>query len=223
MAGAEPSACRSALLALARAHAALWQSPLLEGRFWLVRQDIQCRTRHSMYRAARKEFSRRYAALLPLGLDRIASWLDQHGEAVARRLHGDAPETLIHGDFRYDNLFFDDAPDPVVVIDWQLASRGAGAYDVAYLLGGALRADVGHSDELALLRAYHDELLAGGVKDYPYERFARDYARALLVVLQTIATTDPEQLGAPRGVALIDLWIERLVARARFVDLGTLL
>jgi hypothetical protein len=224
VAGAEIDECRRVLVAMARAHAALWESPLLEGRFWLIRQDLQCRTRHQMYRTSRRVFAERFAGLMGDGLDRLSAFLDTDGEEVTRRLHRDAPETLIHGDFRLDNVFFDGRePDPgVVLIDFQLVGRGCAAYDVAYMLGGALSSEASSSDEEGLLRAYHEELLNGGVKDYEFARFRRDYERGLLTVLQTIATTDMMEMGEDRGAELIRLWVERLVARGRNLDLPAL-
>jgi hypothetical protein len=222
--GGAPADCERALVAMAAAHAALWESPQLEGRFYLTRQDLQTRTRHSMFRDARDDFTKRFAALLPRGLDRLVEWLDANGAEVARRLHSDAPQTLIHGDFRLDNIFFeDDAADPVIIIDWQLVGRGCAAYDVAYLLGGALRADAPREVELALLRGYHDALVGHGVKDYDYDRYVRDYERGLMTVIQTMATTSEVEMGEERGLTLIDLWVERLFARARHIDLDALL
>lgn len=225
VAGGGVEDCRRALIAVARMHAAFWESRLLDGRFYLTKQDLSCRTRHLMYLDARADFERRFSALFPLGLDRLAAWLGDHGAEVARRLHGDAPQTLLHGDFRLDNLFFDDTnpTDPTVVIDWQLAGRGCAAYDVAYLISGALPVDVSRADERALLAAYHDALVAGGVKDYDAARFELDYARALLCVLQVVATTDTMEMGDDRGVRLIERWAERLLARAKDLDLARLI
>ena len=223
--GARPEDCGRALEALAGAHARFWESPLLEGRFWLTRQDLQSRTRHTMYRDSRDDFAQRFERLLGQGLDRLLDFLDRNGTALPRRLHGSAPQTLIHGDFRLDNIFFDksEGDDEVVIIDWQLAGRGCAAYDVAYLLGGALPVDLSREDERSLLHAYHEALEAGGVKGYSYAEFARDYERGLLTVLQTIATTDEIEMGEERGAALIEVWVERLLARSRDIDLATLL
>ena len=225
VAGARPEDCGRALQALAGAHAALWESPLLEGRFWLARQDLQSKTRHTMYRDSRSDFAQRFEPLLGQGLDALLDFLDRRGTALARRLHRSAPQTLVHGDFRLDNIFFDgrQGEDEVVIIDWQLAGRGSAAYDVAYLLGGALPVDLSREGERSLLHTYHDALEEGGVTNYGYSEFARDYERGLLTVLQTIATTDVIEMGQERGVDLIDVWVERLLARTSGIELATLL
>ncbi len=54
----------------------------------------------------------------------------------------EAPTTMIHGDYRADNLFFE-ADGTVAALDFQLIGTGRGAYDLAYFvtqsLGGRRR------------------------------------------------------------------------------------
>jgi hypothetical protein len=241
--GGSPEDCARILCAVARAHAAFWQSPLLADRFWLVRQDLDLRMRYGMFRSSRKAFAARFRALHEEGLGRSVDWMGEHGLELTRRLHGSAPETLNHCDLRLDNVFFDDGArdarlesadanphgardangDDVVVFDWQLVRRGPAAYDVAYLLSGALSPEVDRATEERLLRDYHQALVAGGVKDYDFERLRVDYQRSLLAILGTLAATDQVEMGDDRGVTLMDLWIERLAGRLRNVDLNAVL
>ena len=177
-----------------------------------------------MYRDSQPQFAERFDPLLRQGFARVTDWIGEHAYELAQRLHRGAPQTLIHGDLRLDNVFFDEEKpdDPVILIDWQLAGCGAGAYDVAYLLGGSLDAASGRDVEEDLLRTYHETLIEYGVKDYAYGEFRRDYERALLTVLQTIASTDTMDLGENRGASLIDLWVERLFVRTRELELDRL-
>ena len=49
------------------------------------------------------------------------------------------PLTLLHGDYRLDNLFFDPgAEDPVAAIDWQICGLGRAPYDIAYFMSQSL-------------------------------------------------------------------------------------
>jgi thiamine kinase-like enzyme len=84
------------------------------------------------------------------------------------------PHTLVHFDYRADNLFFDDVGD-VVVIDFQAISKGGGAADVGYLLSQNLASDVRREHEDELLHTYHDTLLANGVRGYEFDQLAADY------------------------------------------------
>lgn len=102
-----------------------------------------------------------------------------------------APNTVVHMDYRPDNLMFGRQPDatPIVVVDWQTVSDGPALTDVAYLLGGsfepARRAEV----ETDLIRRYHERLVASGV-DYSFDDCWRDYRVGSVwgVVMTVIAT-----------------------------------
>ena len=108
------------------------------------------------------------------------------GRRVARIKHrlAEPPQTLVHGDYRLDNLFFGDSESDhtLTVIDWGDVLRGRGMYDVAYFLTGSMRIEHRRSQEMALLRRYHTQLLHGGVRDYDFDRCVRDYRLAMLGV-----------------------------------------
>ena len=122
-----------------------------------------------------------------------------------------SPHTLLHCDLRLDNVFFRD--DEVVIFDWQLVRRGPAAYDVAYLLSGALAVDVASSDVEGLLSTYHAALQRGGVADYAFDRLRHDFVLGLHSVLFSLASIDQVDLGDGRGIDLIRGWIQRLHAR----------
>jgi len=84
------------------------------------------------------------------------------------------PSTVLHGDFRNDNLMF--GLDRVVVLDWQTVTLGAALSDVSYFLGGSLLPDIRRSAERDLVRHYWDRLAAHGV-DLDWERCWEDYRR----------------------------------------------
>jgi hypothetical protein len=81
-------------------------------------------------------------------LDRLGGRLDPDvvevvealAPQVGRWMHGTGgPTTLVHLDFRADNLLFGAGPDatPLTVVDWQTLGVGSGATDVAYLVSGS--------------------------------------------------------------------------------------
>ncbi len=69
---------------------------------------------------------------------------------------------LLHGDIRADNLFFDG--DHLKVVDFQFASRGAGAADIAYLVSQGLPTEVRRGHDEALVREYLERLAEHGVE-----------------------------------------------------------
>lgn len=88
--------------------------------------------------------------------------------------------SLMHGDYRLDNLLFSPDRSSITVVDWQTLGAGLPARDLAYFTATSLlpdqRADL---DEL-LVAAYHDELLSLGVTDYDRDSCWRDYRLGLL-------------------------------------------
>ncbi|OBB01387.1 aminoglycoside phosphotransferase [Mycobacteriaceae bacterium 1482268.1] len=121
---------------------------------------------------------------------------------------------LLHGDIRADNLFFDG--DRLKVVDFQFASRGVGAADIAYLVTQGLPSEVRHGHDEALVREYLERLAAYGVTDYGFDEAWRHYrlAAAYLMVLPVITLNGwdamPERSRAlcltltDRAVAAID-------------------
>ncbi len=222
LAGADPSVCARVLELAAKLHGRFWQDPGLEHTFWLAKQNVGLRIRTGMYRHARKDFRRRCRELPESDWQPIIDWLDANCGALNAVVHGEAPQTLIHCDLRLDNVFFHPEGD-IVLADWQLVGVGAAAYDVAYLVSGALRTDEAPEVEHELLRGYHAALESNGVEGYPFERFQRDYWRGLFAVLQILATTNSVDLGEGRGTDLIRCWLDRTLTLLRRAPLDEVL
>nr|MDT0663947.1 phosphotransferase [Micromonospora sp. DSM 115978] len=87
--------------------------------------------------------------------------------------------SLIHGDYRLDNLMFDGDTE-VVAVDWQTLEIGFPARDLAYFLSTALPPEVRRAHEVSLVAAYHEQLVAHGVTDYPGDECFEDYRRGML-------------------------------------------
>ena len=89
------------------------------------------------------------------------------------------PLTVVHGDYRLDNLLFGGSGGgvPIAVVDWQTCAHGPALSDVAYFVGAGLLADERRAHEQDLVRRYHDGLVAAGVGDYGWDRCWADYRR----------------------------------------------
>jgi hypothetical protein len=90
--------------------------------------------------------------------------------------------TLLHGDFRADNLLFDETGEPTI-IDFQVMGIGAAPYDAAYLLSQSMTPELRAAEEQRLLRAHWERLRAAGVTGYPFEQCWDEYRVALLFCL----------------------------------------
>jgi len=113
-----------------------------------------------------RDLKSRYLAAIP----RMQEWITAE------------PRTVVHGDFRMDNLYFGTNPDqvPVALGDWQGILRGNGAHDLAYFLSQSMPVEARRAHERDLVARWHAGLVAGGVRDYSFERAWEDYRRAVL-------------------------------------------
>src|SRR5256714_10757791 len=110
-------------------------------------------------------------------LDAIAQAAPDWAKVLGRCAEG--PQTLVHNDFRLDNIFFRPDGEPVV-IDWQLAGRCRGTQDLAYLLSGSMATDALRGCWDVLVERYHARLCAAGVRGYELEECRFHYRQSLL-------------------------------------------
>jgi ecdysteroid kinase len=130
----------------------------------------------------------------------------------------DPPTTIVHGDLRYDNLFF--SPDgEMAVADWQIILRTRGAYDVAYFMSQSINSADRKACELDILRAYHDKLLERGITDYSFERLFDDYRLcAMFCLVYPVISGGTLDLANERGVELVTAMLDRSVATILDLD-----
>ncbi len=166
--GATDEQLFEAARALARLHAAWWESPALPALDWLPSIADRAATWQRLFALAWRELrdtdSPDLSGILPRSAAPVADLLVRRGAEVYTRLAA-WPQTLLHGDFRLDNLFFD-LPDgsPIAAIDWSNAMAGPGPYDLAYLLAVGLPSERRRNLDEPLLAAYIEGLRAGGVE-----------------------------------------------------------
>jgi aminoglycoside/choline kinase family phosphotransferase len=96
--------------------------------------------------------------------------------------------SLVHSDFRPDNLMFGtdgDGRPTVAAVDWQGFGRGCAMSDVSFVIGNSLTPDDRRANEERIVRAYHDALVAAGVEGYSWDECRDEYGRSLLSALMT--------------------------------------
>jgi aminoglycoside/choline kinase family phosphotransferase len=155
-------------------HAAFWNDPTLAACAWLPGPDDEVVAGYGrLFELTWDAFRVRAGDFIP------TAHLDAAERAVARfdavcRAFALAPRTLVHGDFRLDNLLFDE-DGAATAIDWQLAAWGRGAYDLALFAAGSMDPEVRRAIEDALVERYHRALVAHGVEGYTLADCRRDY------------------------------------------------
>ena len=207
--GVTPTQARAALVGLAAHHARFWNGANLEDAVFIpVINGPLNQAGSAIYDASLPGFMAAFAdSVKPELADFVANY------AAARPQILDAlaamPHTLVHFDFRADNLFFE-ADGTVVVIDWQAISQGGGAADVAYFVSQNMSTADRRAHESALLHAYHDTLLANGVTDYDFETLMHDYRIGIscgwMIPVLAVGSLD---FTSERAIALWTAVIER--------------
>jgi len=203
---------RLALAELATLHASWWQRDGLDGMSWLpLLTDLAKISATEAYPQNWRLCLERFGHLLSPEIRSAAPSLSERLMALMDRFD-ESPQTLLHGDYRLDNLFFGNSGSDyeIAVIDWQIACRGGAAFDVAYFVGLSLDPEVRRKNEAALLDHYHRVLVDQGVKHYSLDELKDDYVLSLIgylgIAIANVTSLDPTN---ERGVELFALILER--------------
>ena len=213
-----------AVRTLAAIHAEFWNSEELTERWWIYGADAVVNSTMNYYDRCLDAFIEKQGSRLTLTARKQLQWLSEHGKA-ALAASGGPPFTLLHSDYRLDNLFFDRERGDVIVGDWQTPLHGLPGLDVAYFFSGTLATDSTESDEQALLDEYHSELHQRGITDYTREDLQHDYGLGLLLTLQRLVLMEMGlvDVDGDRGEELTTGWIERTIHLLDRIDVDTLL
>src|SRR5262249_20575613 len=88
--------------------------------------------------------------------------------------------SLMHGDYRLDNLLFDPERSQVTVVDWQTLGVGLPARDLSYFTATSLAPDLRAATEERLVDEYYEALVSFGIADYDRDTCWRDYRLGML-------------------------------------------
>jgi hypothetical protein len=227
--GASLEQASTALKSIAKLHAHWWgkaSSPeirmlagLLAGS-WPDEQNLV----EQLYDAAWPRFLEQQPAAIP-------EEVRQFGDAIAGRMKGIddlidlTPKTLVHGDFRLDNIFFDrqNQERSAFLIDWEDVFYGCGMVDVSWFLGGCLPVEQG-SQELHLLRTYYQALVHAGVQEFSWEECYLGYRRGMCSsFVQGVLSSVVDEGADEAARALSRAASQRFIAAAQRLRLWELL
>ena len=169
-------------------------------------------------------FLERYGHLLPDGtgrwLEAAPDWLGRWSDRA-----GTEPLTVVHADYRLDNLRYHDGR--VTILDWQTALRGPGPMDLSSLVVTGCTIDDRRRLEPELIDRYRTGLEAAGV-DLATEIgpgwLERSYDENLLWWMgqfaSNLARLEPDE---PAAQAALDTMIERTYVAGADREVGRLL
>ena len=202
-------------------HGPLWDSPGLDARFpWLGRGGGTTDPgTGSLIEMLLKGFLERYESRLPNDVVELAQ---RYVPQLAQRGAPGGPQTIVHGDFRNDNLMFGGGDGRVCVLDWQTPGIGNGVSDLSYFLGGSLLVEDRRAHERELLDRYrtglskHDVELSHDECWAAYRRSAFSGLNMAIIASMLVGRTE-------RGDDMFMAMAERAGRHALDLDSETLL
>ena len=174
---------RLVIKAMAAMHAKWWQNSKFSEIDWLRQENSEGQEDTSaIVQNGIARFSLEYGDGFP-HLNHIgeifARLLDAEPDLVNQR-NSVKKATLLHGNFRLDNLCFSDGQ--VVLTDWQLVTCGNAIVDLTYWLCCNYQPTERRAQEKRILEQYSAELKKHGIR-YTVRRLKKDIARILDIVL----------------------------------------
>jgi hypothetical protein len=164
--GCTEAQARDAVRNLAGLHAPTWNAQALDEHLsWLGPVDAaSSQFLGDLMIGAVERFIERYES--PLGPADIATLREAAAHTGQWKSRVAGPRSLLHGDYRLDNLLFPLSGAGVVAVDWQTVTVGPPTRDLGYFVATCLTPEDRRSGEDALVDAYHDALVELGVEGY---------------------------------------------------------
>jgi hypothetical protein len=135
------------------------------------------------------------------------------------------PNTLCHGDYRADNLLFNENNEPVA-IDFQLLGTGTGSYDIAYFVTQSLTPEVASKHERDLFDQWVTALITHGAPAGLVDRdtlWLHYRTAALFCLAYPVIASRGMDLSDPRQRTLIEVMTNRFDRAVRELNLAELL
>jgi hypothetical protein len=213
LAGCAGEQARLCLSELAKFHAGWWNSPELETFDWMpaISADWYREAVTQGYSDAWGPFAQHFGETLTPRVRDAAERFVNHIDPFMQYL-ASPPVTIVHADYRLDNLFFGDGQTcaSLGVIDWQITVRGRGTFDVAYFTGGTMSPAERKATERDLLTLYHSTLEQHGVRGYSFEQCWEDYRRSVLfMIAYAVIAIGSLDMANQRGVELFTTILNR--------------
>jgi hypothetical protein len=176
MEGVSLPVAHEAVRELAKLHAATWNDDTLGDHSWLNSLARDQAGFYDSQLAVTQGFLERFADRIGEDVVTLVERMAQGCENLLECMR-EQPVTLIHWDFRADNILIDARSEPpaVTTVDWQTLTRGPPTQDLAYFLGASISSEVRKMHERELVAAYYDDVLSRGVGDYSWDQCWRGY------------------------------------------------
>lgn len=208
---------RRLLGVLADFHASWWESPRLEEMqtiFQPLTNDVYKFVLPGLWDAGWAAVLEHTPDVVPTELARIGTlWSQQSTWMLSQMM---TPTTLLHGDFRADNLMFDG--DEPLVLDFQIIGTGSCMYDLGYFVSQSLSSEERTGNDRALFTEHLERLATRGIELDESEMW-RQYRIAVAFCLIYSVTNYPQYPTMnDRGQQLLRQMLDRSLCAIGDVD-----
>ncbi len=163
LAGCSADDATLAVTEMAKLHGSLWKSPLITNNSWLHRNKAEAvASNWELLQRIYPAFVQRFDGRLEREVINVGQeFVDNYPAYFAAQ---PASNTVVHRDFRLDNLLFGDwqGARGVAIVDWQTASQGVAVSDLSYFVGSALLPDARAHHEREIVEQYVSVINAYG-------------------------------------------------------------
>lgn len=181
VAGASREDAEAAIDWLAPFHARWWGRDDLGAFAWLprVKTDPMFQGLQPMLEAVWPAFVDKFGDVVP---PESLEWVDLSKGRLSELLTEEPlPPTIIHSDYRLDNLFF--TGSEVIPVDWQAPAIGQALYDVAYFIQTSVPIEQRRLIERDLVDRWRAAMIAAGAALPDGEAIWQEYRRMTLIVM----------------------------------------
>ncbi len=216
VAGCSVEEAKLAIDTMVDLHGKYWNSAELKDYPWVVPLEIGRKMFHVVYLQALPGFLEDNSSWLTEQHHRLLEWLRVNAVSMFERV-SESDFSMLHGDFRLDNMCFDN--DEIIMFDWQTLLAGPPGMELAYFLS-AMPDDVSEETLMSLVDYYGEQLRSRGI-DFSNEELHWQYQMGLLVLLHRVSAAqhqDVLEFGEDRGKDLIDVWVRRLFSKVDRLD-----
>ena len=223
-AGCSDNDIKMALSSMASLHAQFWNSEELNTLSWITPVELSAKLIHMGYLQSANKYLKENREKLSEKQLKLHDWLKKNGVQLTERL-GKGPTTLLHGDFRVDNLCFDDDAGEMLLLDWQTTMSGSYGLELAYFLSTALPANTSDEKLDEMIEHYRKSLALLDI-NIPKDDLRREFDIGMVAIVHRISPIlhlSQLELGSGRGPKIMRNWIDSAYRKLENVDLAPIL
>ncbi len=196
---------KQAINSIADFHARWWDAPDLFSFDWLpapkdedIKKAFTTTFRNSWDLAVKSES---FLKILPEGSLGAGEKVYKHFPWLLNNVK-DENLTIVHLDYKSDNMFFDseNSENPLIICDWANTLISAGLVDIGYLLGGSIKVDLRQQIEEEMIKLYIKRIEENGITiDTDFDEVWENYLISLMfyawgppLVFAQLDTRDPK-------------------------------